>query len=517
MNELVAGAIADKDFEEAAHAGAALGVLGTASVNAWRFMASADPKLIESVKDNVREFDAKLVTLARQSQNPRRQALAQSIASLASEYAAAVGELATAVVALDKQVNVTMAKIANDAAEVIASTRASQIQALDDLHDRTVAANTLTRTIATALSTGALVFGALLAWLIGRGIANPVTGMTAAMRTLAAGDTAVEIPSTGRKDEIGEMAATVQVFKDSMIEAERLRAEQQAEQARQIERGQKIESSVRAFETSITGVVDSVASAATELRSTAQSMAATSEETTRQSTTVAAASEQATQNVQTVASAAEELSASIREITQQVTQASAVIQEGVRQTMESNEQVQGLAATAEKIGGVVQIISDIAGQTNLLALNATIEAARAGDAGKGFAVVASEVKALANQTAKATDEIASQIKAIQEATRIAARSIASVTETIGKVDQTAAAIASAVEEQGSATQEISRNVLQAAQGTQEVSGNIAGVSEAAQQTGAAASQVLASAGELSQNGEVLKAQVQEFLREVRAA
>jgi methyl-accepting chemotaxis protein len=221
--------------------------------------------------------------------------------------------------------------------------------------------------------------------------------------------------------------------------------------------------------------------------------------------------------VQAVASATEELSASVREIGQQVTQAGSMIQEGVRQTIQSNEQVQGLASTAEKIGDVVRIISDIAGQTNLLALNATIEAARAGDAGKGFAVVASEVKALATQTAKATEEIATQIKTIQEATRLAAHSIQSVTETISKVNETAIAIASAIEEQGAATQEISRNVLQAAQGTQEVSGNITGVSQAAQQTGVAATQVLASAGELSKDGETLKAQVQTFLREVRAA
>ena len=185
--------------------------------------------------------------------------------------------------------------------------------------------------------------------------------------------------------------------------------------------------------------------------------------------------------------------------------------------MESNTQVQGLAMTAEKIGDVVRIISDIAGQTNLLALNATIEAARAGDAGKGFAVVASEVKALATQTAKATDEISTQIKSIQEATKLAVQSILGVTETIGKVNETATAIAAAVEEQGAATQEISRNVMEAAQGTQEVSGNIVRVNEAAQRAGEEASQVLVSAGELSRNGEALKAQVTAFLREVRAA
>jgi methyl-accepting chemotaxis protein len=364
----------------------------------------------------------------------------------------------------------------------------------------------------------AAILCALAGYLIVASVSRPMLRITSVMRHLAQNNLKVEIEGAGRKDEIGVMAQSVQVFKDNMIETERLRAEQETQiQKAEQERRQAMLDLATKFEASVGGIVDGVASAATELQSTAKAMAATSEETTRQSTMVAAASEQATQNVQTVASAAEELSVSIREITQQVAQAGNVINEGVRQTIQSNEHVQGLAGTAEKIGDVVRIISDIAGQTNLLALNATIEAARAGDAGKGFAVVASEVKALATQTAKATEEIAAQIKTIQEATQLAVHSIRSVTETMGKVNETATAIASAVEEQGSATQEISRNVLQAAQGTQEVSGNIAGVIGAAQQTGAAAVQVLASADELSQNGEVLKAQVQAFLREVRAA
>jgi methyl-accepting chemotaxis protein len=271
------------------------------------------------------------------------------------------------------------------------------------------------------------------------------------------------------------------------------------------------------FETQVGNIVEGVASAATELQATAQAMAATAEETTRQSAAVAEASGHATLNMQTVSAATEELSASIREISQQTTQASAMIKNSVQQAARSNEQVQGLTAAAEKIGDVVRIISGIAGQTNLLALNATIEAARAGDAGKGFAVVASEVKALATQTAKATEEIASQIRAIQEATQASAQSIQGITESIGKVSETTTAIASSVEEQGAATQEISRSVTQVAEGTHEVSGNIVSVSQAAQQTAAAAVQVLTSAGQLSQNGETLRAQVATFLQEVRAA
>jgi methyl-accepting chemotaxis protein len=271
------------------------------------------------------------------------------------------------------------------------------------------------------------------------------------------------------------------------------------------------------FQASIGGIVDSVAAAATELQSTSEAMAATAEETTRQSTAVAVASEAATRNVQTVGAATEELTASIAGISQQITRASTMIKDSVKQATTSNEQVRGLTEAADKIGDVVRMIGDIAGQTNLLALNATIEAARAGDAGKGFAVVASEVKALATQTAKATEGIAAQIKAIQEATQSSARSIQGIAETIGLVDETTAAIAADVEEQGAAILEISRGAVQAAEDTREVSGGISGVNEAALQTGAAAGEVLTSAGELSRNGEALKAQVDSFLRDIRAA
>ena len=365
---------------------------------------------------------------------------------------------------------------------------------------------------------GIVLLVAAASWLIGRGIARPIIAVTAAMESLGQGNLQAALPDDDRADEIGTMVRALQTFRANMIEANDLRAEQEA-QKQQADRArrQSMLALADAFEARVGGVVDHVATAATELHATAQSMTATSEETARQATAVAAASEEATQNVHTVASAAEELSASIREISQQVGQAGTFIQQSVQQTEQSNAQVQGLATTAEKIGNVVKLITDIAGQTNLLALNATIEAARAGDAGKGFAVVASEVKALATQTGKATVEIAAQIQAIQDATKTAARSIGNVATSIGKVNETASAIAAAVEQQGAATEEISRSVMQAAQGTQEVSGTIGGVNQAALQTGAAAAQVLEAASELSRNGEGLKSQVATFLAEVRAA
>ena len=362
----------------------------------------------------------------------------------------------------------------------------------------------------------ALGVGGTLAMIFG--VSTPIGGMTKVMEVLAGGNLEAEIPSRDRRDEIGAMAKSVQVFKEGMQEAARLRAEQEeVKRKAEQERRAAMLSLADRFEASVGEIVDGVASAATELQATAQAMTGTAEETSKQSTSVAAASEQTSQNVQVVAAATEELSSSTREIGQQVSHVATLIEGAVQQAALSTSQVQGLSDEAEKIGNVIKLITGIAAQTNLLALNATIEAARAGEAGKGFAVVAAEVKALASQTARATDEIGTQIKAIQEATRSSAESIQGISTSIGRVNESATTIASAVEEQGAATQEISRNVAQASQGTQQVTMNMASVSEAANNTGAAAAQVLSSAGELSRGGEKLRAQVRSFLSEVRAA
>jgi len=362
-----------------------------------------------------------------------------------------------------------------------------------------------------------VALGAAIAFLTSRSIVNPITAITGVMQVLAGGNLKVEIPAQERKDEIGDMAKSVLVFRDGMIEAERLRGEQQAEQQRQLERGKKIEASVTGFEKMIGEIVHMVSSASTELQTAAQAMSATAEETSRQATAVAAASEQASTNVQTVASAAEELTASVAEISKQVANSSKSANKAVEEAGRTDITVQGLVEAAQKIGDVVALISDIASQTNLLALNATIEAARAGDAGKGFAVVATEVKALATQTAKATEEIGQQIAAIQASTGDAVGAIKGIGETISGINEIATTIASAVEEQGAATQEIARNVMEAARGTSEVSSNITGVTRASGETGAAASQVLGAAGDLAKQAETLRTQVDQFLIEVRAA
>jgi len=363
----------------------------------------------------------------------------------------------------------------------------------------------------------AVVLGGLVAFLIIAGVSKPIGMMTEAMRRLAGHDLKTEITGVGRKDEIGAMASAVQVFKDNMIEADRLTAAQEAERKVKEKRTQTLDMLTKNFDAKIRELVGTLSSAATEMEATAQSMSSTADQTNKQSMTVASATEQASANVQTVATASEELSSSIQEISRQVAQSSKIAAKAVDDAKHTDATVQELAVGAQKIGEVVNLIQSIASQTNLLALNATIEAARAGEAGKGFAVVASEVKALANQTAKATDDIATQVGQIQESTKQAVEAIRGIATTIDEISQIANAIASAVEEQGAATQEIARNVQQAAQGTQEVSKNIVGVKDASAATGAAATQVLSAAGGLAQQAQGLTREVDNFLSGVKAA
>ncbi len=365
---------------------------------------------------------------------------------------------------------------------------------------------------------GGLIIAAVITFFTARSIVDPVNSMTGAMGRLADGDLEVEVEGSERQDEIGQMAAAVQVFKDNAIEMKRLESERaEAERRAEEEKRASMNAMAKEFEDSVGGVLAAVSDAAGQMEASAQAMSATAEETSSQAVTVASAAEETSVNVQTVASATEELASSISEIGRQVGESSSITGRAVTETERTNQEVNGLAEAAEQIGEVVSLISKIAEQTNLLALNATIEAARAGEAGRGFAVVASEVKNLASQTAKATEDISSQVGSIQSATGQAVQAIQGIGDTISKVDEIASAIAAAVEEQQAATQEIARNVQEAANGTQEVTSNITGVNQAASETGAAAAQVLSLSGDLSSQSSNLGGAVDDFLATVRSA
>ena len=405
-------------------------------------------------------------------------------------------------------------KTAMDAvSKLIALNRSSLERA--QLGAAALAVQTRTVLVGSAVA-GLLVAFLLLGWIVLFQIARPLFGMTAEMGRLAKGDLEINVTGTERRDEVGMLARSLEVFKQNAIETERMRSEQEQQKRRaEVEKKTMMSKLADDFDSSIRGSLDTLASAATEMRATSQSMSATAEEASAQATTVAAAAEQASANVQTVAAATEELSSSVAEIGRQVAESTRIAGQAVSDASRTNATVQGLSAAAQKIGDVVKLISDIASQTNLLALNATIEAARAGEAGKGFAVVASEVKSLANQTATATEEIAAQVAAMQGATGDAVTAIETIGGTIGTINEIATTIASAVEEQGAATQEIARNVHEAAHGTGQVSSNIAGVNQAAAETGTAADQVLASAEQLSRQAETLRSDVDSFLAKVR--
>ncbi len=410
---------------------------------------------------------------------------------------------------------------------MVASTAA--IKTIYQVEDALIAVN---RERATAQAYGALLKMALLLfflvfgivgavfsiWIVARRVARPLAAMTEVMGRLADGELALDVPALDRSDEVGAMAKAVQVFKQNAVDKLRLEAEQAEQDRRQQE--EKLRATLALadrLEKSVMDVADTVASASVEMEATAQAMSANAAETSQQSSAVASATEEATKNVQTVAASSEELTGSIGEIARQVSHSTKVAKEAVGKAETTSETVKGLAEGAQKIGNVVEMINDVASQTNLLALNATIEAARAGEAGKGFAVVASEVKALANQTARATQEIAEQIESMRNVTGETVGAIESVVSAITSIDEVITNIASSVEEQNVSTKEISRNVQEAARSTEEINANITGVSRAAGETGDAASQVLRLVAELAKQSDSLRGSVAQIVSDLKSA
>jgi methyl-accepting chemotaxis protein len=389
------------------------------------------------------------------------------------------------------------------------------------LQTRADAADAALASSKTAIVTGGTVMAviAVIALLVlNSAVTRGITSMTAAMGRLANNDLSVTIPYADRRDEVGEMAKAVQIFKDNAVRVQALEAEQKETERRQAEqRRREMMDLAGRFEQTVGDIVNAVSTASGRLETSANTLSRSAERAQQVTTTVASASELASTNVQSVASATEELSSSVTEISRQVQESARMAGEAVNQARRTNEQVSELSQAAARIGDVVELINTIAGQTNLLALNATIEAARAGEAGRGFAVVATEVKALAEQTSKATGEIGQQISGIQSATQESVGAIKEISATIERLSEIASTIAAAVEEQGAATQEISRNVQHASQGTKDVSTNIVEVQRGANETGSASSEVLSAAQALSSDSNRLKAEVSRFLNTVRAA
>ena len=482
----------------------------------WRFLATSDPKGPATFQSNVEKATAAIEALKGVAGNELGP-LIDPVAGALQAYKTSFDAASTAILGrtdiFQKGINPQQADMQKKLQEAEESLLHDFAAARDSAAD-IVVTTSRTQQIIAFLS---FLVGAALAYLIGGGITRPLQAMTLAMSKLAGGDKTVAIPSADAKDEIGEMAKAVQVFKDNMIEADRLAAVQAADRAAKEKRAAALEQLTQSFEAKIGRLVATLSSSATQMEAAAQSMSSIAGDTSQRSMTVASAAEEASTNVHTVAAAAEELSASVTEITRQVAQSAKIAGKAVEDAKRTDATVQTLASGAQKIGEVVTLIQQIASQTNLLALNATIEAARAGEAGKGFAVVASEVKSLANQTAKATEEIAGQVDRIRTDTNDAVDAIRAIGKTIDEIAEIAAAIAAAVEEQGATTKEIARNVQQAAAGAQDVTQNITSVKEASTASGAAATQVLSAANELSRQAEGLTGEVTRFIADVKVA
>jgi methyl-accepting chemotaxis protein len=504
----------------------------------WRFLATRDPNGPATFKTNSENASAAIAALEKAELPDSVRALVTAVKANLADYVASFNSLAAGMAKSDELFWKDMTPQTIDMLARMERAKASLTQGADAAKAETFANIDLTISTQEIVGGVALILGILVAYFIGGSIVKPVVGMTRAMQQLAAGDHAVEIPSRDSTDEIGAMARAVEVFRENAIERGRLETEQRdaemrtaaekiaTEEHRSAARQAAAEREEAArkmgmrrladeFEGAIGNIIETVSSASTELEAAAGTLTKTAENTQELSATVASASEEASANVGSVASATDQMKSSITEIGRQVHGSSTIAADAVRQAEKTDARIAELSKAAGRIGDVVKLITAIAEQTNLLALNATIEAARAGEAGKGFAVVAQEVKALAAQTAKATDEIASQIASMQTATRESVTAIKEIGDTIKKISEISAAIAAAVEEQGAATEEIARNVALAAQGTSEVAVRIADVNRGANETGSASSQVLSSARSLSNESDRLKAEVQKFLGTVR--
>jgi len=488
-------------------------------VAATRYLASLNPADAETAKtrlEAMQRVDLQALAAAAGG-DARLQRFVPAVPDIAKKYAAAIDKLLQSTDLYIKS-NKQRQDAAGELAAAASKLKASQLKTENEAVSLSNATLQRVADINIGVSFAVMLCGVLIAFLLSRSIVRPIGGMTGIMKALASGNLAVPVPQVARRDEIGDMARAVQVFKDNAVAMRHLEDKQkEAQQRSDAERRKEMLRMAAAFEASVSAVVDSVSSASTELSAEAEQMSSTASVATDKANAVASGSTRASRNVETVASATQELAVSFDEIARQVSDASRVAKDARGEAQRTNTSIQALAENAQHIDGIIALIQGIAKQTNLLALNATIEAARAGEAGKGFAVVASEVKSLADQTARATHEISGQIENMQGASAGAVEAIGAILATIERIDAISSSIASSVEEQQSATREIDRSVQQAAKETQDVSATIGGVTEAAVETGKAAGHVLSAAGDLSTQSEHLRQEVSAFLSKVRAA
>ena len=485
----------------------------------WRMLATRDQKGIATFKANIGKAQQQIAELEKSELPQNLAALLGPVKAGVAKYSDAFDKASTNLLLGDELYYKAITPLTVNAVGKIDTIQESIGQAFQKTTAATEEIISSTVIMQEVVAGGATLLGLLIAFLIARGIIGPLSGLTSGMKELAGGNFGVVLPGLERKDEVGDMAQAVETFKVKAEEKARAEAEAKSKQD-QIAAKERKAAMIKladSFEAAVGEIVETVSSASTELEASATTLTATAERAQQLTGMVAAASEEASTNVQSVASATEELSSSVNEISRQVQDSARMASDAVGQARTTTDRVSELSKAASRIGDVVELINTIAGQTNLLALNATIEAARAGEAGRGFAVVASEVKALAEQTAKATGEIGQQITGIQAATQDSVNAIREISGTIEKLSEISATVAAAVEEQGAATQEISRNVQQAAQGTQQVTSNITDVQRGAGETGSASSQVLSAAQSLSSDSNRLKLEVGKFLNSVRAA